>query len=129
MEDGVVKVIAPTADTPADRAGIKAGDYITHIDGQLIFGMTLDEAVAQMRGRPGTKIEITVVREGQDKPLELTLTREIIDLKPVKWEVKDDVGVLTISSFRSEEHTSELQSLMSISYAAFCLKQKTDNIE
>src|SRR3546814_9780196 len=53
MEDGVVKVIAPTADTPAARAGIKAGDYITHIDGQLIFGMTLDESVAQMPGRPG----------------------------------------------------------------------------
>src|SRR3546814_1005287 len=111
MEDGVVKVIAPTADTPADRAGIKAGDYITHIDGQLIFGMTLDEAVAQMRGRPGTKIEITVVREGQDKPLELTLTREIIDLKPVKWEVKDDVGVLTISSF-SADATTDLKAAM-----------------
>ena len=79
MEDGVVKVIAPTADTPADRAGIKAGDYITHINKQLIFGMTLDEAVEQMRGRPGTEVEITVVREGQDKPMELTLKREIID--------------------------------------------------
>src|SRR3546814_10653912 len=53
MEDGVVKVIAPTADTPADRAGIKAGDYITHINEELIFGMTLDEAAEQMRGRPG----------------------------------------------------------------------------
>src|SRR3546814_20662172 len=73
--------------------------------------MTLDEAVAQMRGRPGTKIEITVVREGQDKPLELTLTREIIDLKPVKWEVKDDVGVLTISSF-SADATTDLKAAM-----------------
>src|SRR3546814_19594053 len=73
--------------------------------------MTLDEAVAQMRGRPGTKIEITVVREGQDKPLELTLPREIIDLKPVKWEVKDDVGVLTISSF-SAEATTDLKAAM-----------------
>src|SRR3546814_20012608 len=77
MEDGVFKVIAPTADTPADRAGIKAGDYITHINEELIFGMTLDEAVEQMRGRPGTPIDITIVREGQDKPLEMTLTREI----------------------------------------------------
>src|SRR3546814_14085253 len=96
MEDWVGKVIAPTADTPADRAWIKAGDYITHIDGQLIFGMTLDEAVAQMRGRPGTKIEITVVREGQVTPLELTLTSEIIDLKRVKREVKDNIGVLKL---------------------------------
>ncbi|MGQ2936920.1 MAG: S41 family peptidase, partial [Sphingopyxis sp.] len=76
MEDGVVKVIAPTADTPADKAGIKAGDYITHINKELIFGLTLDEAVEQMRGRPGTEIGITVVREGQDKPIEMTLTRE-----------------------------------------------------
>jgi carboxyl-terminal processing protease len=111
MEDGVVKVIAPTADTPADRAGIKAGDYITHINKELIFGLSLDEAVEQMRGRPGTAIDITVVREGQDKPIEMTLTREIIDVKPVKWEVKDDVGVLTITSF-SADATRDLKSAM-----------------
>ncbi len=111
MEDGVVKVIAPTADTPADKAGIKAGDYITHINKELIFGLTLDEAVEQMRGRPGTKIDITVVREGQDKPMELTLTREIIDLKPVKWEVKGDVGVLTVTSF-SADATTDLRAAM-----------------
>ena len=111
MEDGVVKVIAPTADTPADRAGVKAGDYITHINKTLIFGMTLDEAVEQMRGRPGTQVEITVVREGQDKPIEMTLTREVIDVKPVKWEVKDDVGVLTIASF-SADATRDLKAAM-----------------
>lgn len=111
MEDGVVKVIAPTADTPADRAGIKSGDYITHINKQLIFGMTLDEAVEQMRGRPGTKIDITVVREGQNKPIELSLTREIIDLKPVKWEVSGDVGVLTVTSF-SADATNDLKAAM-----------------
>lgn len=111
MEDGVVKVITPTADTPADKAGIKAGDYITHINKELIFGLTLDEAVEQMRGKPGTKIDITVVREGQDKPIELTLTREIIDLKPVKWEVKGDVGVLTVTSF-SADATTDLRAAM-----------------
>ena len=111
MEDGVVKVIAPTADTPADRAGVKAGDYITHINKTLIFGMTLDEAVEQMRGKPGTQVEITLVREGQDKPIEMTLTREIIDVKPVKWEVKDDVGVLTIASF-SADATRDLKAAM-----------------
>jgi carboxyl-terminal processing protease len=99
QEDGVVKVIAPTSGTPADRAGIKAGDYITHINKVLVFGMSLDEAVEQMRGRPGTDVAITVVREGQQKPLELTLTREIIDVKPVKWELKDDVAVVSIISF------------------------------
>ncbi|MBA3942063.1 MAG: peptidase S41 [Sphingopyxis sp.] len=111
MEDGVVKVITATADTPADRAGIKAGDYITHINKELIFGLTLDEAVDQMRGKPGTKIDITVVREGHDKPMELSLTREIIDLKPVKWETKGDVGVLTISSF-SADATRDLKAAM-----------------
>ena len=111
MEDGVVKVIAPTADTPAAKAGIKAGDYITHINKELIFGMTLDEAVEQMRGRPGTKIDITIVREGQDKPIEMSLTREIIDLKPVKWEVKGDVGVLTVTSF-SADATRDLKAAM-----------------
>ncbi|HMO75112.1 MAG TPA: S41 family peptidase [Sphingopyxis sp.] len=111
MEDGVVKVIAPTADTPADRAGIKAGDYITHINKALVFGMTLDEAVEQMRGRPGTKIDITIVREGQSKPIEMNLTREIIDLKPVKWEVKGDVGLLTITSF-SADATRDLKAAM-----------------
>ena len=111
MEDGVVKVIAPTADTPADRAGIKAGDYITHINKQLIFGMTLDEAVEQMRGKPGTEIEITIVREGQAKPIEMSLKREIIDVKPVKWELKGDVGVLTIASF-SAVATRDLKAAM-----------------
>lgn len=111
MEDGVVKVIAPTADTPAARAGMKSGDYITHINKELIFGLTLDEAVEQMRGKPGTKIDITVVREGQDKPIELSLTREIIDLKPVKWEVKGDVGVLTVTSF-SADATGDLRAAM-----------------
>lgn len=111
QEDGVVKVIAPTAGTPADRAGIKAGDYITHINKVLVFGMSLDEAVEQMRGRPGTQVAITVVREGQQKPLELTLTREIIDVKPVKWEVQGDVGVLSIVSF-SANASRDLEAAM-----------------
>lgn len=114
MEDGVVKVIAPTAGTPAERAGIKSGDYITHINKQLIFGMTLDEAVEQMRGAPGTSIGITVVREGQNKPMELTLTREIIDIKPVKWEVKDDVGVLTISAFSANAGRDLRAAMLSV---------------
>lgn len=114
MEDGVVKVIAPTADTPADRAGIKSGDYITHINKQLIIGMTLDEAVEQMRGRPGTKIDITIVREGQDKPIEMNLTREIIDLKPVKWEVSGDVGILTITSFSADAATDTKAAMLAV---------------
>ena len=99
MEDGAVKVIAPTEDSPGFRAGIKAGDYITHLNGSLIFGGTLDEAVDQMRGKPGTTIKLTLVRSGRDKPFDVTLTREIIDLKPVKWEVKGQVGYININGF------------------------------
>ncbi|MBH9538765.1 S41 family peptidase [Novosphingopyxis sp. YJ-S2-01] len=99
MEDEAVKVIAPTADTPADKAGIKAGDFITHLNGKLIYGGTLDEAVEQMRGEPGTDITLTIFRPGRDKPFDVTITRAIIDLEPVKWETKDDVGIITISSF------------------------------
>jgi len=99
MEDGAVKVITPTEDTPAWRAGIKSGDFITHIDNKLIFGGTLDEAVTQMRGTPGSKITIRIVRPGRDKPFDVTLTREIIIQKAVKWEVKDGIGILNINTF------------------------------
>jgi carboxyl-terminal processing protease len=99
MEDGAVKVIAPTEDTPAWRGGIKSGDYITHLDGKLIVGGTLDEAVDSMRGKPGTPIKLTIVRAGREKPFDVTLTREVITLKPVKWEVRGNVGVININAF------------------------------
>jgi len=99
MEDGAVKVITPTEDSPADRAGIKSGDYITHLDDALIYGGTLDEAVDKMRGDPNTKIKLTIVRPGRDKPFDVTLTRQIIKLKPVKWEIRDRVGIININSF------------------------------
>ncbi|MDQ2878648.1 MAG: S41 family peptidase [Pseudomonadota bacterium] len=105
MQDGAVKVIAPQEDTPAARAGIKAGDYITHINGQLIFGQTLDEAIKQMRGEPGTKVSMTLLRIGRDKPIEVSLVRERIEQKPVKWKVKNGVGVLNINTF--SEKTAE----------------------
>lgn len=101
-EDGAVKVISPTDGTPAARAGIKAGDYITHLDDKLIFGSSLNEAVDQMRGTPGTSIKLTVVRPGRPKPLEFTLTREIIKLQPVRFEAKGNVGVIRISSFNRQ---------------------------
>ncbi|PZU59495.1 MAG: peptidase S41 [Sphingobium sp.] len=114
MEDGAVKVIAPTEDTPAWRAGIKAGDYITHLDGELIYGGTLDDAVDKMRGAPGTTIKLTVVRPGRDKPIDLTLTREIIELKPVKWEVKNGIGVINIVSFSANTGADVRSAIRSI---------------
>ena len=102
LEEGTVKVIAPTIDTPADKAGVKSGDYITHLDGELIVGGTLDEAVNRMRGEPGTAIKLTIFRPGRDGPFDVTITRAIIDLKPVRWEVKDKIGVITITGFSEE---------------------------
>ncbi|MDB5662883.1 MAG: carboxyl-terminal processing protease, partial [Sphingomonas bacterium] len=99
MEDGAVKVIAPTEDTPADKAGIKAGDFITHLDGKLIYGGTLDEAVDQMRGKPGSAVRLTIVRPGRDKPFDVSLIRQIVTLKPVKWEVKNGIGIVNINTF------------------------------
>lgn len=99
MEDGAVKVIAPTEDSPAYKMGMKAGDYITHLDGVLLYGGTLDEAVDKMRGRPGTSIRLTVVRPGRDKPFDVTITRQIIEIKPVKWDIKDGVGIININGF------------------------------
>ncbi|HXC73144.1 MAG TPA: S41 family peptidase, partial [Sphingomicrobium sp.] len=99
MEDGTVKVITPTEDTPAWKAGIKAGDYITHINGELIYGFTLDEAVEKMRGKPGSPIKLTLVRKGRDKPFDVTLVREEIKVRPVKWEVKEGIGYININQF------------------------------
>jgi carboxyl-terminal processing protease len=99
LEDGIVKVIAPTEDTPAWRAGIKSGDYITHINGELLYGATLDEAVDKMRGEPGTPIKITIVRPGRDKPFDVSLVRERIQLRPVKWEIKDGIAIIDINTF------------------------------
>lgn len=117
MEDGAVKVIAPQEDSPAWRAGIKSGDYITHINGKLIYGGTLDEAVSQMRGKPGTKLAITIVRPGRDKPIELSLTREVIVQRPVKWEVKGEVGYVNINTFSETTGADTRAAMMAIEKA------------
>jgi len=101
-EEGAVRVVAPTDDTPAARAGIRAGDFITHLDDELIFGSTLNDAVDRMRGRPGTSIKLTVVRPGEGKPLTFNLTREIIRIRPVRHEARGNVGVIRIASFNRQ---------------------------
>ena len=117
IEDGAVKVIAPTEDTPAWRAGVKAGDYITHINGELVYGLTLDEAVSKMRGAPGTAIKLTIVRPGRDKPLDLSMNRERIELRPVKWEIKDGIGIININSFSGNVADQTKSALLSIDKA------------
>jgi carboxyl-terminal processing protease len=114
MEDGAVKVISPQEDTPAARAGVKSGDYITHIDGKLIYGDTLDEAIGLMRGKPGTKITMTLVRPGRDKPLDVTLVREVIVQRPVKWEVRGQVGYININTFSENTGADTRAAIMAI---------------
>jgi len=99
MDDGAVKVMAATRGTPADRAGLKSGDFITHIDGRLFYGGTLDEAVERMRGNPGTSVRLTIVRPGRERPFDVTITRAIIDIPAVTSSVRDGVGILTVTTF------------------------------
>ncbi len=112
-EDGVVKVIAPMDDTPAARAGLKSGDYITAIDGQSMLGLKLDDAVKQMRGDVGQPITLTIVREKKD-PFDVKLVREVIAVKSVKSDMKGDYGYIRISTFNEktgEETVSAVKSL------------------
>ena len=101
MEDGFVKVISPIDNTPAKRAGIQAGDFITEIEGKSLLGATLSEAVEQMRGKPGEPINITIVRAGED-PMELDITREIIERQTVRYEDKDGFGYIRIAQFNEK---------------------------
>ncbi|MCH9853214.1 MAG: S41 family peptidase [Alphaproteobacteria bacterium] len=106
QEQGFVKVITPLDDTPASRAGVLAGDIITHLNGESVQGLTLAESVEMMRGKPGTKITISIFREGIE-PFELTLKREIIKLRSVRSDIIGDVGYIRITNF-SGNTTSEL---------------------
>ena len=116
MDNGLVKVVSPIDDTPAAKAGLKAGDYITNIDDETVVGMTLNEAVDKMRGKPGTKIDLTVRREKVAEPLKFTLTRAIIKINPVKFEaIKDDnVGYIRINSFSEKTAPDTLQAIKTI---------------
>ena len=102
MEDGFVKVVSPIEDTPAARAGLKTGDLIIRLDSKAVKGMSLNEAVKMMRGKPGSDIVLTVVREGQPKPLTFTLTRAVIKIQSVKHRVLDDgFGYVRITQFQA----------------------------
>ena len=106
MEDGFVKVVAPIDDTPAARAGLKPGDLIIKLDDTAVKGMSLNDAVKKMRGKPNSKITLTVVRKGEQAPFPVTLTRAVIKIQSVKSKlVEPDFGYVRISQF--QEHTGE----------------------
>ncbi|HHH39088.1 MAG TPA: S41 family peptidase [Sedimenticola sp.] len=112
MENGFVKVISPIDDTPAQKAGVKAGDLIIRIDDHPVKGMGLDEAVKLMRGRPGSKITLTIVRDGVEKPLRIEIERAVIKVASVKGRILEDgFGYLRISHFQSRTTEDMLKEL------------------
>jgi len=103
MDDGAVKIISPMRGSPAEKAGLKAGDFITHLDGKLIYGLSLDEAVAQMRGPAGTSLKLSVFRSGGDEPFDVTVTRGVIELEPVTHELKEGgIGLISVNEFSKD---------------------------
>jgi carboxyl-terminal processing protease len=115
MEDGFVKVISPIEDTPAFRAGLKAGDLIIKIDDTLVKGLTLNDAVKRMRGKPDTRIRLTISRKGEGAPFEVTLTREVIKVRSVRSKlIEPGYGFLRITQFQDntvESMVSQLKGL------------------
>lgn len=103
MENGLVKVVSPIDETPAAKAGIKSGDYISHIDEEPVMGLSLSEAVEKMRGLVNTKIKVTIIREGQEK-FDVTITRAIIKITSIKTKSEKDVGYLRITSFTQKTY-------------------------
>jgi carboxyl-terminal processing protease len=116
-DSGLIKIIAPQEDTPAAKAGIKAGDYITRIDGKSVYDVPLDDSIQQMRGKPGTKVSLELLRPGQDKPIDVTLTRESISPQTVKWQVMGDVGILNINTFGENTGADTRAAMVSIQKA------------
>jgi carboxyl-terminal processing protease len=103
MEDGLIKVVAPMDDTPAAKAGIMSGDLITYIDGEAVQGLTLEQAVNKMKGPINTKTELKIIRKDTDPPIDVTVVREIIRVRPVRYNVEGgDIGYIRISTFNEQ---------------------------
>jgi carboxyl-terminal processing protease len=102
MEDGLVKVVSPIDDTPAHRAGIQAGDVITHINSEPVMGMTLAEAVERMRGPVDTSIALTLRRPGREEPIDVSMARAVITISPVRWRAEGDIGYLRVTAFNEQ---------------------------
>src|ERR1700744_3510279 len=116
MEDGVVKVVSPMDGTPAARAGILSGDFITYIDGDAVQGLTLEQAVNKMKGPVHTPTKLKIERKGADKPIDVSIEREIIQVKPVSFHTDgEDVGYIRISSFNEQTEEGLKNAITEIS--------------
>ncbi|MFB0991236.1 MAG: S41 family peptidase [Rhodospirillales bacterium] len=105
MDKGVVKVISPIDDTPAYRAGIEAGDYITHLDGEMVQGLTLQDAVEKMRGKVGVDIKLTIRRKGTPDPFDVTVTRAVIKITSIRSRLEGKIGYVRITSFTEQSNS------------------------
>src|SRR5271170_3615794 len=113
MEDGLVKVVAPIDETPAAKAGVMANDIITHLDDEAVQGLTLNQAVEKMRGPANTKIKLKIMRKGADKPIEVTIVRDVIRVKSVRSHSEgDDIGYIRVTQF-NEQTTDGLKKAIS----------------
>ncbi|HVG50049.1 MAG TPA: S41 family peptidase [Xanthobacteraceae bacterium] len=116
MEDGLIKVVAPIDDTPAAKAGIRAGDIITHLDDEAVQGLTLNQAVEKMRGLVNTKINLKVMRKGAEKPLDIAIVRDVIRVRSVRSRVEgEDIGYIRISQFNEQTTDGLRKALTDIS--------------
>jgi carboxyl-terminal processing protease len=111
MENGVVKVVSPIDDTPAAKAGLMAGDLVTHLDGEQIMGLTLEQAVEKMRGPVNSPINLTIVRKGKDDPFDVKIVRDVIRINPVKANLEDDVIYVKISTFNEKTNENLTKTL------------------
>ncbi len=113
MEDGLVKVVAPMDDTPAAKAGMLSGDLITHINDEAVQGLTLEQAVNKMKGQIGSKTRLKIMRKGADAPIEVSIVREVIRVRPVRYHTEGgDIGYIRITTF-SEQTTEALHKAIS----------------
>ncbi len=111
QEEGFVKVVSPIDGTPADEAGIEAGDFITHVDGESLLGLVLDQAVDLMRGPVGSEIVVTIVREGEKEPFDVTIVRDTIELTVVRSRTEGDSVVLRLSTFNEQTYPKMAEQL------------------
>jgi carboxyl-terminal processing protease len=115
MEDGLIKVVAPIDDTPAAKAGVRAGDIITYLDDEAVQGLTLNQAVEKMRGPVNSKIKLKIMRKGSDVPLDISITRDTIRVRSVRMEVEgDDVGYIRITQFNEQTNDGLKKSIADI---------------
>lgn len=114
MEDGQVKVVSPIDDTPGARAGLMAGDLVTHVDGEAIYGKPLSAAVARMRGPVGTQVLLRIERENYNQPFEVSVVRDVIRIKSVRFRAEEDVGYIRVTTFNERTESAMYQAITSL---------------